>query len=314
LARRRDEDCAARIMADEVNRGFATGTRPKPSISVSLICAERAVDPSGKRIYVTGGASGIGLRVAEIFAARGAQVAVFDLDPRPEALRCIEAARRGAAQQVRGYAVDVADAGATATALRQAAADLGTPDVLFHAAGVGGFSRRFDEFPADRFERLVRVNLLGSRNVAAAGLPLMSAGSRLVFVASLAGLVGAFGQSGYAASKHGVVGLASVLRLECRPKGIAVCVICPPEIDTPMAREDRRTRPPETTAMKLFAGTVELDAACRYMVERVLRGQFLIIPGRRAQLTWLMQKLLPRALTDAIADRMVARVQAREGG
>jgi NAD(P)-dependent dehydrogenase (short-subunit alcohol dehydrogenase family) len=269
------------------------------------------MDPSGKRAYVTGGASGIGLRVAEIFAARGAHVATFDLDARSEALRRIEAACRETAQRVRTYVLDVSDADAVATVFRQAAADLGAPDILFHAAGVGGFSRPFEEFPADRFEHMIRVNLLGSRHVAAAGLPLMPAGGRLAFMASLAGLVTAYGQSGYAASKHGVVGLASVLRVECRPRGIAVCVICPPEIDTPMAREDARTRAPETTAMKLFAGTVDLDAGCRYMVERVLRGQFLIIPGRRARLTWLIQKLLPRGLTNAMADRLVASVRAR---
>jgi short-subunit dehydrogenase len=126
-------------------------------------------------------------------------------------------------------------------------------------------------------------------------------------VASLAGLVAAYGQSGYAASKHGVIGLASVLRVEWKPKGIHVCVICPPEIDTPMAQEDRRTRPCETTAMKTFAGIVDLDAACEYMIDRIERGQFLIIPGRRARMTWWLHKFLPRALTDAMADRMVAR-------
>ena len=58
---------------------------------------------------------------------------------------------------------------------------------------------------------------------------------------------------------------------------------------------------------KPFAGTVDLDSGCRYMVDRVLRRQFLIIPGRRARLTWWMQKLLPRSVTNALADRMVAR-------
>ena len=269
----------------------------------------RSLDPAGKRVWVTGGASGIGAKVAQLFAARGAHVTVFDLDPRAEALRAIETASRSK-QPVRGYALDVADAEATLAVFRRAAAEVGAPDVVFHSAGVGGFSRPFEAFPLERFEHMVRVNLLGSRNVAAAVLPWLRPGSKLAFVASLAGLVAAYGQSGYAASKHGVVGLASVLRVECKPMGIDVCVICPPEIDTPMVQDERRTRPPETTAMKLFAGIVDLDAGCRYMVERVLRGQHLIIPGWRARLTWSIQKLLPRALTNAMADRMVARVRA----
>lgn len=269
------------------------------------------LDAFGKTVFVTGGASGIGLKVAQLFAEMGAQVAIFDLQPCSEAVCRVEAARIVAEQRVVGYRLDVSDAAAVESTLRRAADDIGAPDIVFHAAGIGGFSRRFEEFPADRFEQLVRINLLGTRNVAAAALPLMRPRGKLALVASLAGLVSAYGQSGYAASKHGVIGLAGVLRVEWKPKGIDVCVICPPEIDTPMAQEDRRTRPPETTAMKMFAGVVDLEQTCRYMIDRIQRGQFLIIPGRRAQLTWLLQKVLPRALTNAIADRMVARVQAR---
>lgn len=262
-------------------------------------------------VFVTGGASGIGLKVAQIFAERGADIAIFDLTPAAAALHQVESARRSERQQrVVAYLLDVSDNGESASVLGRAARELGAPDVVFHCAGIGGFSRPFEEFPADRFEQLVRVNLFGTRNVAAAALPLMEPGSKLALVGSLAGLVTAYGQSGYAASKHGVVGLASVLRVECKPKDIDVCVICPPEIDTPMVQEERRTRPPETTAMKLFAGIVDLDEGCRYMVDRVLRGQFLIIPGRRARMTWIMQKVLPRFVINALVDRMVARARA----
>lgn len=262
-------------------------------------------------VYVTGGASGIGLRVAEIFAERGADVAIFDLAPTAAAADAVERVRRSLEQRVHAHGLDVTDPVATAEAFRDASARLGRPDVVFHAAGIGGFSRRFGEFPYERFERMIRVNLIGTRNVAAAALPLMESGGTLAFVASLAGLVPAFGQSGYAASKHGVVGLASVLRVEVAPRGIRVCLICPPEIDTAMAREDAATRPAETAAMKLFAGSLALDPACRYMIDEMLRGRFLVIPGRRARVTWAMQKLLPRPLLNRLADRIVAKARRR---
>jgi len=264
-------------------------------------------------VYVTGGASGIGLRVAEIFAERGADVAIFDVAPSDAAAHQIERSRLSPHQRVHAYFLDVADADATEEAFRDASVRSGPPRVVFHAAGIGGFSRPFEHFPAERFERMIRVNLLGTRNVAAAALPHLQPGAKLALVASLAGLVTAYGQSGYSASKHGVVGLAGVLRVECAPRGIDVCLICPPEIDTPMARQDSTSRPPETAAMKLFAGTLALDPACRYIVEAVVRGQFLIIPGRRARLAWAMQKLLTRNTVNRLADRMVARVRKRRG-
>lgn len=264
-------------------------------------------------VIVTGACSGIGQRVAELYAARGADVSVLDVSLRAEALARIEAERRDPQQRVLAYAVDVTDAVAVQTAVAQALAAFGTPHVVFHAAGIGGFSRPFLEFPVERFEQMTRVNLFGTRNVAAAVLPHLQAGAHLALVASLAGLTTAYGQAGYAASKHAVVGLASVLRVECQPRGIAVSVICPPEIDTPMVQLERRERPPETAAMKLFAGVVDLDAGCRYMVERVQRGQFLIIPGGRARLTWYLQKLLPRRLLNHLSDRMVDRVRTRGG-
>jgi len=260
-------------------------------------------------VYVTGGASGIGLRVAELFAERGSDVAIFDLAPGDAAGHQIERSRSSPRQRVHTYFLDVADAAGTEEAFREASVRTGPPRIVFHAAGVGGFSRPFLEFPAERFERMIRVNLLGTRNVAAAALPLMQPGGKLALVASLAGLVTAYGQSGYSTSKHGVVGLAGVLRIECAPRGIDVCLVCPPEIDTPMAREDATTRPVETAAMKLFAGTLPLDPACRYMVDAVVRGQFLIIPGRRARMAWALQKLLPRRLVNRLADRMVAKAR-----
>jgi NAD(P)-dependent dehydrogenase (short-subunit alcohol dehydrogenase family) len=272
----------------------------------------QSVATADEIVYITGGASGIGLRVAELFAQRGADIAIFDVAPSDAAAHQIERSRSSPRQRVHAYFLDVGDATATEDAFREASVRTGPPRIVFHAAGVGGFSRPFLEFPPERFERMIRVNLIGTRNVAAAALPLMEPGAKIALVASLAGLVTAYGQSGYSASKHGVVGLAGVLRIECAPHGIDVCLICPPEIDTPMAREDATTRPEETAAMKLFAGSLPLDPACRYIVDAVMRGQFLIIPGRRARIAWALQKLLPRRLVNRLADRMVAKVRRRD--
>jgi NAD(P)-dependent dehydrogenase (short-subunit alcohol dehydrogenase family) len=183
-------------------------------------------------------------------------------------------------------------------------AAVGAPQLAINCAGVQR-AREFEELSAEDFEFVVGVNLLGSRNFAAAVLPHLSPGARLVFVASLAGLVGNYGYTAYSASKFGVVGLASALRLECRPRGVGVTVVCPPEVETPMVVEERRTAPAITLQSKQFAGAVALDALCSDLLRGAARDKWLVVTGFRAKLTRHFARLAP-GLMNRLADRMVA--------
>lgn len=166
---------------------------------------------------------------------------------------------------------------------------------------------RFEDLSEDAFRRVVDINLVGSRNVAAAVLPRLGRGGHLVLIASMAGLVANYGYAAYAASKYGVVGLGQVLRIEQRPRGVDVSVVCPPEVETPMVDEERRTMLPATRALKGMAGTLELEPAVREILRGIDRRRAVIVPGRAARRTLLLTRLLPRRVVDAVTDGIVRR-------
>jgi short-subunit dehydrogenase len=152
------------------------------------------------------------------------------------------------------------------------------------------------DLSAEDFTRVVNINLIGSRNFAAAVLPHMKSGSRLAFVASLAGLISNYSYAAYNASKFGVVGLAGAIRMDCVARGIEVSVICPPEVKTPMVEEELKTMDPITNELKQVAGTLELDTACDEILAGLQKGDFYIIPGFRARMVWRLNRWFPGLL------------------
>jgi NAD(P)-dependent dehydrogenase (short-subunit alcohol dehydrogenase family) len=251
--------------------------------------------------YITGAGSGIGLALAEALAARGSRVAAFDLLFTDEARDRL----RRASPATEFFAADVRDGPALEAAVRAAVGKIGAPDVAINSAGVQ-VARTFDQLSQERFDFVIDVNLRGSRNFAAAVLPHLGRDGRLCFIASLAGLVGNYGYAAYNASKFGVIGLASALRIECKPKGIFVTVVCPPEVETPMVFEERRTAPAVTTQAKQFAGSVTLEELCGEVLRGLEHGQWMIVPGGRAKLTAWLARWMP-GLMRRVTDRMIAQ-------
>lgn len=262
------------------------------------------VDAAGSA-WITGGSSGIGLGMACRYAARGFNLAIFSQHPE-RGLAPIAAACRTAVQRVVAFPLDVTDARAVREAFDHAAAELGRPSLVLNSAGIVS-ARAFSELSNDEFERVIAVNLLGSRNVAAEAAPRLQAGGRLALVASLAGRVGCYGYAAYASSKFAVIGLAEVLRIELAPQGIHVSVICPPEVETPMVEYERAVRPRQTAALKALAGTLDVDTACNGILRGLDRGRFMIVPGTMARLTAALHRHAPRTVTHAVADWIVAR-------
>jgi len=265
-------------------------------------------------VYITGAASGLGLEIARRYAAQGANLALFDLMVTDSAVRSVDSVRVNESQKICFYQVDVTDNDSVITNVAVASEEIGFPTLALHCAGVNNALGPFETLSKDQFERTVQINLFGSRNFAEAVLPCLqetakrsSSEPRLVFIASLAGLLGNFGYAPYCASKFGVVGFAQTLRIELKPQGIKVQVICPPEVDTPMVHAERKMIHPVTLKLKLMAGSLPLERAVDGMMRGMQRRGFYIIPGALAKITFFLDRILPDACSRMLVDYIVAR-------
>ena len=281
-------------------KGFGVaGFTPKPR-------RESSVHYEWKTALITGAGSGIGLQLAEDLARSGAGVILMDLDVPRDALDRVRSARREASQVVEAITVDVTDEAAVKRGVASALSVAPAPDLVINSAGIQ-IAKPFEELTAEEYRSVIEVNLMGSRNVAAAVLPQLQRGARFAFISSLGGLIPNYSYAAYAASKYGVVGLAGTLRLEYEPRGVHISVICPPEVDTPMVIEERRTMHPANKALKELAGRLTVETAAKRILAGLARGDFLIIPGERARFAYALDRFLPRAVAHRITDLFVRR-------
>ena len=256
------------------------------------------------RAIITGGGSGIGLQLAKMLLREGTSVGIIDRSNSEQARETLAAlAQQQGDARVEFFQADVADAEGLQRAVSAAIESLGAPDVAINCAGVQ-VAKPFAELTAAEFERVVSVNLYGSRNFAAAVLPSMQSGAQLALVASLAGLVPSHSYAAYNASKFGVIGLAGALRLEYIAKGIEVSVICPPEVDTPMVTEERKTLPPVAVKLKETAGTMALLPACDEIMKQLRARRVTIIPSFRARAVAWVARVFPGTMRK-LSERIV---------
>lgn len=196
------------------------------------------MDLNGKAALVTGGGSGLGAATARALAARGAKVALLDVNAD---------AAKAMAEEIGGLALscDVSDAASAEAAVSAAGEAHGTPVVLVNCAGIAPAKRivgRDGPMDLADFKKVIDVNLVGTFNLIRLAGAAMSGnepdgeGQRGVIVstASVAAFEGQIGQAAYSASKGGVHSLTLVAAREFARNGIRVCAIAPGIFGTPM--------------------------------------------------------------------------------
>jgi NAD(P)-dependent dehydrogenase (short-subunit alcohol dehydrogenase family) len=192
------------------------------------------------RAIVSGGASGLGLAVAQLIVATGGKVALFDVNDRAG----VEAVQNlGTAASF--HKVDVTDESAVASAVAAASAAMGGLNLAVSCAGVGWPKRMIGKegtMPGDFFRKVIEINLIGTLLLCKEAAAAMqknapdAEGERgvLVMTASVAAFDGQIGQVAYAASKGGVVGMTLPMARELASSGIRVVTIAPGLFMTPM--------------------------------------------------------------------------------
>jgi 2-keto-3-deoxy-L-fuconate dehydrogenase len=179
-------------------------------------------DFEGLKALVTGGASGIGRSTAELLAARGARVAVLDLDP------------SSVAEPLLGFKADVTDDASVREAVSAAVAELGGLDILVNNAGIGAQGTVEDNDDAE-WHRVLDVNLVGMVRAARAALPHLRGSSHAAIVntCSIAATAGLPQRALYSATKGAVYSLTLAMAADHVREGIRVNCVNPGTADTP---------------------------------------------------------------------------------
>lgn len=269
-------------------------------------------DFTGKRFYITGGSSGIGLAVARTLSALGAHIAIFarNMAGLESARKTIERDRRSTDQKIDIMQTDVSDHGDVTQKMKQAVAEFGAPDIVITSAGVGN-ADYFENISHEAFDALMKINVYGTRSVIAALLEdLKKRGGQIVIIASVAGFMGMFGYTSYATSKFALVGFAECLRAELKPQGVSVTLVCPPEVDTPFLKNED-TIPPEGRAIKNMAGTLTVQPVAEAIVRGISRKRFLVIPGRYIRFLFFNHRLTNGWATRFTSDLVIKWVRRR---
>jgi len=257
---------------------------------------------AGKRIIVTGASEGIGRALALELASRRTRLALAARDrDRLESLAQECRARGGEAIAV---STDVANAHDCDWLVRETVKAFGGIDALVHNAGITMWSR-FDALQdLEIFETLLRVNYLGPVHLTALALPhLKDSRGLIVAVASLAGLTGVPERSGYAASKHAMVGFFDSLRIELAGSGVDVTVVAP---DFVVSEIHKRAIGPDgeplgESPMREAKIMTAADCALR-IVSAIERRQRLVLMSARGRIGRWLKLLFPGAM-----DRLAAK-------
>ena len=243
----------------------------------------------GKVAFVTGAASGIGKRIAQVYAQAGAAVAVADLNPQAAAEAAAEL--RGQGARAIAVALDVTDEAAVDAAVARTVAELGSLDVLVSNAGIQIVAALVD-FSFTDWKKLLAVHLDGAFLTSRAAMRQMVASGRggaMIFMGSVHSKEASMLKAPYVTAKHGLEGLTKVIAKEGAAHGVRANLICPGFVRTPLV--DKQI-PEQARAL----GLSEDEVVKKVMLKETVDGEFTTVDDV-AQVALLFAAFPSHALT-----------------
>lgn len=251
-----------------------------------------------RHAIISGGSSGIGLASARQLLRRGNTVSLIARDEKKLAAAA-ESLRAEAASgaEVNVFAADVSRNEHCRRAVEQAISRSGPPEWVVASAGIVR-PGKFLEQTADDHRMTMDTNYFGTVHLAYAAVPPMVAagGGRLVLLSSGAAFVGLYGYSSYGPSKFAIRGLAESLKVELRPKGVSVTLVCPGDTDTPQLEAELPLRPLVTSKLAEGAKVMSPDDVAKRFIAAAERGKFLVTYGLQLHALSSLQGVIGPAL------------------
>jgi NAD(P)-dependent dehydrogenase (short-subunit alcohol dehydrogenase family) len=266
---------------------------------------------SQKRIFITGGASGLGRALALRYARDGWRVCIGDIHEErgAETLAALRAGGAGGAHFLRCDVTTEEDFAAAVAWLDQ---HWGGVDIVVNNAGVAA-SGGIAESPIADWKWIVDINLLGVVRGCHAFTPLFRRqhSGHFVNVASIAGLIHPPMMSAYCATKAAVVALSETLYLELSPDGIAVSVVCPAFFRTNLHETQRAATPQLEQLTQKLVGGAKLGA--EEIADRVFQGvqrrELHILTHTDSRVLWMIKRMLPTQLYVRMMERATRGMQ-----
>jgi short-subunit dehydrogenase len=257
-----------------------------------------------KVVIITGASSGIGCELAYRLAAQGAYLALAGRDM--DRLETVGAGCQARGGQALAIPTDVTEPAQCAALVQKTVEEFGHIDILVNNAGISMWANFEDVTDLSIFEKMMRVNYLGSLYCTHAALShLKRSHGQIVGISSLAGKTGVPARSGYAASKHAVTGFFESLRIELAPTGVSVTLIYPGFVATggQMRGFGADGRPVGESPVQ-NQEIMSVEQCVDLMLPAIQKRRRELVMTLRGKLgQWL--KLIAPALVDAIARKAI---------
>jgi len=250
----------------------------------------------GKKVFITGGSSGIGKAAALLIASWGAHVCIGARDSikLAKAIEELRAHAKSSDQKIFSVSIDVSDRKQTFTTAENVVQKLDGIDVLINSAGITcpGY---ISELPDAVWDSMMGVDYFGTVNMVRAFLPYFKRQKHghIANVSSVVGYMGVFGYAAYAPAKFAVVGFSECLRQELIPYNIGVSVIYPPDTDTPQWHEENKIKPQETRVLSGNIKVMAPEKVAYSLLKGISRSVFSIVPGVMNKVTYFMNRHVP---------------------
>lgn len=243
------------------------------------------INLKNKTAIITGAsAQGLGRAHALSLGKAGCNIAILDIANCDETLALLQ--KDGIT--AKAYSCDISNMDAVASVAKNVLADFKTVDVIVNNAGIYSTVGMFCDIPVDKWNRDIAINLIGAANVTRAFWPelIKNNWGRVVFISSYAGTHGGAGQTSYAATKAGLIGLAKSLALEGARYNITANVVAPGVIESQTAmtgiREDMLDRMKKKSPLRRFGKPEEVSNAVTFLASEqasYITGQVLEVEG-----------------------------------